>query len=284
MNHATGPHPRRPSWRQVFIRFDDYSAAEHTGVAHLGPQMASAETAGLIASWFFIRKAPCWRLRFLPSQPSVEQGATMFIHRHLDTLRDAGRIASWVETIYEPEMHAFGGAAAMDLAHHLFYQDSRHIVAYLGSDRATTSTGRGDGRRELSILLCGILMRGAGQDWYEQGDIWARVAENRTLPSDTPLDRLHSIVSGLRRLMTVDASLASPLMQENGSLAFLSDWAAAFTEAGATMGDLARNGTLSRGTRAVLAHHVLFHWNRIGLPYTTQSLLANAAKAVVLGQ
>ncbi|MGH3866807.1 MAG: thiopeptide-type bacteriocin biosynthesis protein [Pseudonocardiaceae bacterium] len=281
MNRGTDPPPTSPSWHQVSIQFDDYSAAEHTGVAHLGPEMTSAETAGLIASWFFIRKAPCWRLRFQPSHDSTEQDTTTFIHQRLTTLRDAGRIASWVETSYEPETYAFGGAAAMDLAHHLFHTDSRHILAHL---RATTPGGRSDQRRELSVLLCSILMRGAGQDWYEQGDIWARVTEHRSLPPDTPLDRLRTMEPGLRKLMTVDASPASPLMQENGPLIFLSDWAAAFEEAGRALGDLAGNGTLRRGARAVLAHHVIFHWNRIGLPHTTQSILANVATAVVLGQ
>ena len=283
MNYGTDPQPTGPSWRQVSIQFDDYSAAEHTGVAHIGPELTSAETAGLIVSWFFIRKAPCWRLRFLSSRDRTEQAATV-IHQRLTTLQDVGRIASWVETSYEPETHAFGGAVAMDLGHHLFHADSRHILAYLGSDRATTSGGRSDQRRELSILLCSILMRGAGQDWYEQGDIWARVAKHRTLPSDTLLDRLRTMEPDLRKLMTVDASAANPLMQENGPLTFLSDWAAAFAEAGQELGHLARNGTLSRGIRAVLTHHVIFHWNRLGLPHTTQSILANVATAVVLEQ
>ncbi|MGH3803462.1 MAG: thiopeptide-type bacteriocin biosynthesis protein, partial [Pseudonocardiaceae bacterium] len=249
MNHGTDPPPTGPSWRQVFIQFNDYSAAEHAGVAHLGPDMTSAEAAGLIASWFFIRKAPCWRLRFLSSHDSTEQDATTFIHQRLKTLQDSGRIASWVETIYEPEMYAFGGAAAMDLAHHLFHADSRHILAYLASDRATTA-GHRDRRRELSILLCSILMRGAGQDWCEQGDIWARIAKNRSLPLDTPFDRLRTMESDLRKLMTVDASPTSPLMKENGPPTFLSGWAAAFEEAGRALGDLAGNGTLRRGVRA----------------------------------
>ena len=284
MNHGADPPLTSPSWQQVSIRFNDYSSAEHTAVAYLGPELTSAETSGLIASWFFIRKAPYWRLRFLPAHHSTELDATTLIHQRLDTLRDTGRIASWIETIYEPEMHAFGGAAAMDLAHHLFHCDSRHILAYLASDRAITSGGHSDQRRELSILLCSTLMRGAGQDWYEQGDIWARVTENRTLPSDTPLDRMRSMKSDLRQLMTVDASPASPLVKENGPLTVISDWAAAFEEAGKELGDMARNGTLRRGVRAVLAHHVIFHWNRIGLPYTTQCILANVATAVVLGQ
>lgn len=284
MQKCADPLPTGPSWRQVSIRFDDYPAAEHTSVAHIGPEMTRAETAGLIASWFFIRKAPSWRLRFLPSLDRTEQDATTFIHQRLETLQNAGRIACWVETIYEPEVHAFGGAPAMDLAHHLFHQDSQHILAYLGSDRVTTSRGRSDQRRELSILLCSTLLRGARQDWYEQGDIWARVTENRPLPSDTPLDRLRNMEPDLRQLMTSDTGPTSPLMKQNGSLTFISDWATAFEEAGKALGNLARDGTLRRGIRAVLAHHVIFHWNRIGLPYTTQSILANTAKAVVLGQ
>ncbi|MGH3799887.1 MAG: lantibiotic dehydratase C-terminal domain-containing protein [Pseudonocardiaceae bacterium] len=31
------------------------------------------------------------------------------------------------EVVYEPEIHAFGGADAMALAHNLFHADSRHI-------------------------------------------------------------------------------------------------------------------------------------------------------------
>lgn len=283
MDHGTDPHSAGPSWHQVFIHFHDYAFAEHIGVVHIGPEMTSAETAGEITSWFVIRKNACWRLRFLPAHDSIEQDAATFIHQRLDTLHDAGHIANWVETIYEPETYTFGGAAGMNLAHHLFHADSRHILAYLASERASTSGNRGDQRRELSVLLCSILMRSAGQDWYEQGDIWARVAEIRPAPPDTPLNRLSNLESGLRRLMTVDASPTSPLLHERGSLAFLSEWAAAFADAGQALGDLARSGTLSRGVRALLAHHVIFHWNRLGLPYTTQSLLAHTAKAVVLG-
>lgn len=284
MNHGKNPDQLGPSWRQVFIYFGDYAVAEHTGVAHIGPEIASAETAGEIASWFFTRKNPCWRLRFLPAHDNTEQDATKLLHQRLDTLQEIGRIANWVETVYEPEMYAFGGAAGMDVAHHLFHADSRHILAYLGSERARTSGDRSDQRRELSILLCSILMRAAGQDWYEQGDIWARVAEARPGPPETPLDRLGNLESGLRQLMTVDANPTSPLLREHGALAFLAEWAAAFAKTGQVLGDLARDGTLSRGVRAVLAHHIIFHWNRLGLRYATQSLLAHTAKAVVLGR
>jgi len=87
--------------------------------------------------------------------------------------------------------------------------------------------------------------------------------------------------SRLQQLMTVDAT---SLVTGNGPLAFVSGWAAAFDSAGTELGDLARHGILGRGLRAVLAHHVIFAWNRIGLSYTTQSILANVATTVVLGQ
>jgi thiopeptide-type bacteriocin biosynthesis protein len=265
-----------PLWMQVSVQFDDYAAAENIGVAHLGPVMAEAEAAGLVSSWSFIRKAPCWRVRY-----HADRDGQSFVHKALDTLRMSGHIAQWVETIYEPEVHAFGGTAGMDVAHHLFHQDSRHLVAYLGGDGLSSS--RGDKRRELSILLCSTLMRGAGQDWYEQGDLWARVAENRPSLPEMPSHRERGTESSLRRLMTVDASPASPLTAQNGALNHLAAWFAAFDSAGMALGDLARDGTLHRGVRAVLAHHVIFHWNRIGLPYEVQSVLAHAAKAVVLG-
>lgn len=277
MNLGNDPSP---SWHQAFVYFDVWDTAEYVAAEHLGPLLTDAEISGLVASWFFIRKTPCWRVRFLPTDDSTTQDATTFIHRGIDRLHETGRIARWVETLYEPEKYAFGGPAGMDTAHHLFHQDSRNILTYLGSDRGRASAGGGQ-RRELSILLCGILMRCAGQDWYEQGDIWARVAKHRALPPDAPRDRLHAMESNLRQLMTVDtASLA----QSNGPLAFISDWATAFDNAGTELGELARNGTLQRGLRAVLAHQVIFAWNRIGLSHTTQGLLANVAKAVVLDQ
>lgn len=270
-------------WHQVAVSFPDYSAAEHVGAVHIVPAMTSAETAGKTTSWFFVRKAPYWRFRFRAAHGSTGREAAVLLHGRLDALRDAGHIADWVTAIYEPETHAFGGPAGMDLAHRLFHVDSRHVLAYLGRQDGSPPIGRSDQRRELSVLLCSILMRGAGQDWYEQGDVWARVAGLRPDPPDVPADRMSGLESDLRRLMTVDAGPTSPLLRGNGPLAFLAEWAAAFAETGRRLGDLARNGVLTRGVRAVLAHQVIFHWNRLGLPYTVQSLLAHTAKAAVLG-
>jgi len=272
---TTGARVAKPAWRQAAVRFADYETAEAVA-SPLADVMTSAENDGLITSWWFIRKAPSWRLRFRLATDAKERGATAAaVFARLDALRDTGAITSWTETIYEPETHAFGGLTGMNLAHRLFHHDSRHIVTHLA-----TLTGLGDLRRELSIMLCAAMMRAAGQDWYEQGDIWARVATLRSQPSDAnaPAGRLDS---RMRRLLTTDTAPGTPLTSTDGPLATFTNWADEFTHTGRDLHHLAADGTLERGLRGVLAHHVIFHWNRLGLHYPTQALLAHTAKAVI---
>jgi thiopeptide-type bacteriocin biosynthesis protein len=80
--------------------------------------------------------------------------------------------------------------------------------------------------------------------------------------------------------MTADTT---GLMSGGASLAFADDWAAVFVAAGRELADLAATGQLRRGLRAVLAHHIIFAWNRHGLPYATQTALASTAKLAVFG-
>jgi thiopeptide-type bacteriocin biosynthesis protein len=191
---------------------------------------------------------------------------------------EQGHISGWTAPIYEPESHAFGGADAMDTAHQLFHADSRNILTYLArsADDPLIPPGK---QRELSILLGAVLLRAAGQDWYEQGDVWARVAMHRKPDADTPAGAMAAMEPGMRQLLTV---VARPLFTL-GSLAFAAAWAEAFAAAGAELAHLAAGGVLNRGLRDVLAHHLIFAWNRLGLPYTTQVVQANTARKIVFG-
>jgi protein-L-isoaspartate(D-aspartate) O-methyltransferase len=54
-------------------------------------------------------------------------------------------------------------------------------------------------------------------------------------------------------------------------------WVAAFEAAGRALAALARSGRLERGLRAVLAHHFIFHANRVGLPGADQATMATLA-------
>lgn len=166
----------------------------------------------------------------------------------------------------------------MATAHDLFHADSWGVLDYLRCHDSSTVPSGTLGRRELSVLLCSALFFGAGQEPHEQGDIWHRVEQLRPLPSDTPAARLSGMTAALQVLMTLNTSPTSPLFAEQGALAFLAPWAAAFETAGRRLGGAAHTGALHRGVRDVLAHHVIFAWNRMGLDSRTQGILARAAR------
>jgi protein-L-isoaspartate(D-aspartate) O-methyltransferase len=268
-------------WQQAAIEFADRQTAEHVAAGCLRPELVAAQAQGLIAGWFFIRKTPCWRVRYQPTNGH----AWPHLAGVLDGLAADGRIAGWTTGVYEPEVHTFGGPAAMNLAHHLFGDDSRQVLDYLAQPASTPATPAASapriGRRELTMLLCSVLLRAAGQDWYEQGDLWARVAQCRPGRHPASQPERPTLKPAVYRLMTVDAGPTSRLV-DGGPLAALAHWSAAFERAGQQLAELTRRGTLTRGVRAVLTHHVIFHWNRLGLSYPEQSTLAALAKEVVM--
>lgn len=262
-------------WYQVHVQFPEWAATEKAAATGLGPQLQRLQGTGVIAAWWFIRKAPCWRLRMKPGYDGERADMKTSVNSILDGLTTAGLISRWRQIRYEPETVAFGGQSGMDIAHDLFCSDSNNILAYLRRPAPTI------GRRELSVLLCSALFRAAAQEWFECGEIWHRVARLRPIPAETPTDRLTELAESLRKLLTYDARPTGAVFGTDGPLAFAASWAAAFHHAGQALGAAANEGALDRGTRDILAHHVIFHWNRIGLPHKTQSILAHAAKTVI---
>ncbi|QEV04912.1 methyltransferase, FxLD system [Streptomyces prasinus] len=258
-------------WPQRLIRFTDWSSAEATAVEHLLPVLTAHKQE--LAQWSFLRKFPWWRLRYRPAGPDAAKG----LDAALDELVDAGVLASWTRGIYEPEETAFGGSAATEIAHTLFHDDSRHLLDQVA--REQTASGPGLGRRELGVLLLSVAMRAAGLDWYEQGDVWARIAAERP-GDDIRHPQRHR--AAVHRLMTVDVSTSSRSVAD-GRLAPLAEWIATFEWLGQQLADLNRQGHLERGLRAVIAHHGIFHWNRLGLPAEDQHTLSTLAKEVVMG-
>ncbi|WP_374778611.1 thiopeptide-type bacteriocin biosynthesis protein (plasmid) [Streptomyces sp. NBC_01310] len=256
-----------PTWRQANVAFTDWSLAETSALTHLAPLLRTAEDNGDITGWFHMRKRPCWRVRYQTAEGGHDPLAPV-----LDALAVQGHINGWVPVVYEPEVHAFGGPEGMDLAHRLFHQDSRNLAAYLHRE--------GNRRREISLLLCGLLLRSAGLDWYEQGDVWARVSDHRALPESTDAGSSARHQAAVRRLISVKTE---DMLHADGRLARFSDWASGYTDAGSALARLAADGRLHRGLRDIVAHHVLFAWNRAGLAQDAQATLAAAATAVIFG-
>lgn len=254
-----------PQWRQTTIAFADPHTAEQTAIAHLAPILAEAEARSLITIWFYVRKGD-WRLRYLPAADST--GAERYLTSDLERLTQRRLIHGAVAGIYEPETHAFGGPEAMDSAHQLWHHDSRLLLT--GADHPAR-------QRELFIMACAAMMRAAGLDWYEQGDVWARVADHRDRPDPARVAALHHAV---RRLLTVDpAGLTGP----GAPMAGCHTLVQAYTTAGAALRQLNQSGHLRRGLRATLAHHVIFAWNRRGIPGLHQAAVAAAAKTIIFG-
>lgn len=255
-------------WHHHTIEFTDPATAQTVAAADIGPALMAAQDSGALHGWWYIRKSHTWRLRYVLDDP----GCTA-ITDLLNNLATDGRIVSWAEGIYEPETVAFGGDPAMDIAHELFHYDSVHLL-----DRVATPSAVSFGQREATAVLCSVLLRSAGLDWYEQGDVWAKVAALRPAALAGPgpsAERSAVLTRSMQRLMTVDArALCHP---ENGALTGHDKWVTAFEQAGQALAHLARHGRLERGLRAVLAHHLIFHANRAGLPLADQSAMASLA-------
>ena len=245
-------------WHQVNITYpgDTPEQRERHAVAHLHRALPAAAAAGVISGWWFIRKG-AWRIRYQARTRGVEDEAR-------ERLTDG---VSWTRDIYEPETHAFGGAGSMTAAHTFFCADSGHLLTHLHQHPTNDLRGR-------SLILCTEMMRAAGLDLNEQGDVWARVAGQRAVHLTQPLApearTWERFIDDVRHLIV-------------GNPRDTGDWHAAFADAGTRLRTLRESGTLTRGLREVIALHVTFHWNRVGLPAATQARLARAATEAVFG-
>ncbi|GAA2667603.1 methyltransferase, FxLD system [Streptomyces aculeolatus] len=254
-----------PRWHQHNVVFPDRETAQVAVAERLGPALLAAENAGEVNGWWFMNKQP-WPLRYRAPEPSP------ILQRLLVDLAADGTVVSWHLGIYEPETFVLGGTQAVDAAHILFHMDSRHLLTYRPAPRRL-------GRRETAVLLTSTMLRAAGLDWYEQGDVWAKYADLR--PAATPItsERRAALVPAMRTLMTANTA---DLAQPGGPLDEHAPWVSAFERAGARLAELAAKGRLTRGLRAVLAHHALFHANRAGLSPGDQHALSHIAREVIM--
>ncbi|MEV7464836.1 methyltransferase, FxLD system [Streptomyces rubiginosohelvolus] len=254
---------RPDRWKQHNIAFPDRDTGRRAVTERLAPALLAAEADGQLSGWWFMNKQP-WRLRYIADEPAP------IVLALLDDWVADGTAQSHTTGIYEPETEAFGGAGAMTASHALFHEDSRHLLAYPVKDGHL-------GRRETAILLMSSLMRASGLDWFEQGDVWAKVSALRPGTGTPASTRL---TPAMRSLMTTEAR---SLCHEHGPLDGHADWIAAFERVGTTLAYLAAQGDLTRGLRAVIAHHTIFHANRAGLPSADQHTLFHIAREAVMG-
>ncbi|WP_308407952.1 thiopeptide-type bacteriocin biosynthesis protein [Streptomyces mayonensis] len=260
-------------WQQAEIRFADYPTAHRSFRSHLLPALQ----AGPVASWWFVRKNPHWRLRFHTADGATAEDAVACVTDALDSSRSWGVTTGWRYTPYEPEAIAFGGPEGMDLAHALFHTDSVGVLDYLHTE---PDSRKGWDAKAVSLMGMALMLRAARLEWGEQGDVWGRVEQHRPLPDDVDPEQVNAMTAPMRRLLLTDAR---PLI-ESGSLVFVQPWFEGLEGRGRALANATVNGTLKIGKRAVLARHVLFHWNRMGFTLRQQAIWARAAREAVLGR
>ncbi|WP_427921494.1 thiopeptide-type bacteriocin biosynthesis protein [Streptomyces sp. cg40] len=265
------------NWRQVNIEFTDYSTAERTFYACLLPLLRQQTANGTLGDWWFVRKHPCWRLRVVPSSTTIAEDMARQIGEVLDNAVSRNLVNRWWPSPYEPETTAFGGPVGMAVAHSLFHTDSVGILDRLHRDSTDDS---GLDAKATSLLVVSLFLRAAGQEWGEQGDVWARVEAARPLPDDVPVELVTAMTDRMRQLLATDAFSA---LAVDGPNAPVSQWVAGIERSGRALGHAGREGQLGLGTRSILARHVLFHWNRMGFPLRQQAIWARAAREAVLG-
>ncbi|MFG6197799.1 thiopeptide-type bacteriocin biosynthesis protein [Nonomuraea sp. JJY05] len=257
-------------WYHVNLQFPGDTAEQ--AAAALLQRLDGLREREMIDAWWFIRKHPGWRLRLRPRTGVVSEGLRAATNAVLNDLTVSGVLERWWPAIYEAETASFGGPVGMEIAHELFCADSRRILTHLRQPAPEV------GRKELSMMLCSIMLSAAGLDRFERGDLWNRVAELRLLPADTPPGRLEAMADKLRPLVASPLGTITPC----GPLAFAESWAIDFRQTGQALREAASAGQLSRGIRHVLTHVVIFHWNRLGLSSTTQAILSRAAREALL--
>ncbi|WP_025616867.1 thiopeptide-type bacteriocin biosynthesis protein [Salinispora cortesiana] len=246
-------------WRQLNLTFSDWQAAEDFAATRLASELTAAEDHRAITAFWFIRKSETWRLRLLPGDQLAQ------VYALLASITDDECIRGVTEPVYRPEAYVFGGDQAMTIAHTLFHADSRHILGHL-------ATAGGTHRRELGVLLATRLMRAAGLEFSEQGDVWRLLNSRRHQPNaPTPSPRL--VVAVQRLITAADDTAGSPLV-------ITPPWPQAHEQAGGELGFLDRHGALTRDLREVLTHHLLFLFNRLGISAADTWLLATAAVTV----
>ncbi|AXE28165.1 bacteriocin biosynthesis protein (plasmid) [Streptomyces globosus] len=266
-------------WQQVNVEFSDYGRAREAFSAYLLPALRQAYNEGLIASWWFVRKHPCWRLRVLPAPATSSRAVRARLTANLDAAIACGAVQQWRVIPYEPETAAFGGAVGIQLAHDLFHTDSEGALAFLHTADANPS--RQPDAKVTSLLVVTLLLRAAGQEWSEQGDVWARVEASRPLPAGIPGEQVSSMTPSIHRLLTINTA---GLTADDELLMPVAAWAAGLEKAGRCLADAHDHGRLTLGLRSILSRHIIFHWNRMGFTTRQQAIWARAARATILGE
>ena len=269
---ALDARPRPLGWHQLYVRFADYPNAVHAFNTHIRPGLDGAP------GWWFIRKHPHWRLRFhLGADDTATAHIIQRVTQALTQASTRGVISAWQPSPYEPETLAFGGITGMAIAHDLFHTDSVGVLDYYRHH--ANGSGKLPDPKVTSLLVTACILRAAGLEWGEQGDVWGRIEALRVLPGDVPPSQITGMAPTMRKLLMLDLGE----VVHHGALAPVRTWITGMERGAHRLAQAAERGQLHLGLRHILARLLLFHFNRMGHSSRQQAIWARAAREAILG-
>jgi thiopeptide-type bacteriocin biosynthesis protein len=276
------PGKRRPvgdHWVQVGLAPDRRRPAR-TLLTELAALVRDWRAGGVIDDFFFMHKPPGLRVRF-----AAVADRTPFVRAEVDR-RSRGwcaerLVAAAGPGTYVPEVHKFGGDAAMAHAHRMFTADA---LAWLDFHAAAAKVPAW----ALSFVLLRQVFDAMGLDARREHAAWAEVAGiGRTVPAEAPGtdaagtelwrwwqrpdELLAALPEDVRRIAAGHAEEVSP---------HATAWATTLADRD-TDGDTDRNNGSDSDERTAeaVAWYVVFHWNRAALTFGRQVLLTAALTA-----
>lgn len=255
----------RNSWLQINVALErkegDALPCARALFKQLFPLINELRYHKVIDTFFFMRKPPDLRLRFLVNDP---EGSILTQLEHiLSKLKDNGFVKYFFPSIYEPEIHQFGGIEAMDFVHAYFETDS---IAWILLDELAALDQRTISTDTLVLAVMNDLFFRTLECSSEVWDVWCNLANliplSQERPSETNALLLESILPYV----------------SNEERNILLDYIDANQKLSAGLLHIQRDGKLEYGLRAIFPFIATFHFNRHGLNYERQSILAGAMK------
>lgn len=268
-------------WMQVNVslsRHRDGSAipAALALFGYLRERLPEWRTTGAVARFFFLRKEPDVRLRFLC--PNGESKVARELELALRQLEHEGLVLSFFRSPYEQEQTRFGGAEAMRLVHDYFDADTSQWLLLQRMRVAKRCSFL------ASTLLMGVLnhlFAAVVGDPAEVWDIWCQctglIGEESARVVGDCLNPVFASIDELRPVASPD------------EIAILDAYEAANLAMAAGLKQVWSNGKLQRGVRGILATVAMFVLNRHGIDQSAQTLLVHKilqgfeAKSVAAG-
>jgi thiopeptide-type bacteriocin biosynthesis protein len=175
---------------------------------------------------------------------------------------------------YEPELRLFGGPVGMALAHVQFMRESEFLLAWAqASDARIPTLPHG-----LSLAIVLAMLRAAGLDTFECWDVFDKVCAKRPAPPRGAGD-----MAGVRTL-THRIAAADPeqvfALYDGPRREALARYSACLRQFGQEASRACYSGRLEGGLREFFAPIILFHWNRVRMPWPDQLALAHGWRAV----